>query len=115
MGVLLPGTTPLALESESQFRPDGPNGLTSDEYTEDFNQVKALGGDQIVTPSARTPAQTAQALFWTDHDIRQWNDGMLNVVTAQGLDLVQAARILAGAIHRRRPVRAMGRGRRPIS
>ena len=97
VGVLLPGTTPLALESASQFRPDGPNDLTSDEYTEDFNQVKALGGDQIVTPSARTPAQTEQALFWTDHDIRQWNDGMLNLVTAQGLDLVHAARMLAMA------------------
>jgi hypothetical protein len=94
LGLRLPGITPLALESASQFRPDGPNDITSDEYTEDFNQVKELGR---VDSATRTPAQTAQALFWTDHDIRQWNDGMLRLVTDRGLDLVQAARMLAMA------------------
>jgi hypothetical protein len=94
VGFLLPGITPLALESASQFLPDGPNALTSDEYTEDFNQVKDLGR---VDSTTRTPMQTAQALFWTDHDIRQWNDGLLRLVTDRGLDLVQAARMLAMA------------------
>ena len=92
VGLLLPGVTPLALESASQFRPDGPNPLTSEEYTEDFNQVKELGRFDSAT---RTPAQTMQALFWTDHDIRQWNDGLLRIVNNRGLDLVQAARMLA--------------------
>src|SRR5213595_1994618 len=35
LGLRLPGITPLALDSASQFRPDGPNPLTSDEYAED--------------------------------------------------------------------------------
>jgi hypothetical protein len=90
----LPGVTPLALESASQFRPDGPNSLTSEQYAEDFNQVKELGR---FDSTMRTPAQTMQALFWTDHDIRQWNDGMLRLVNSRGLDLVQAARMLAMA------------------
>jgi hypothetical protein len=94
VGLLLPGITPLALESASQFRPDGPNPLTSEEYAEDFNQVKELGRFDSTT---RTPAQTMQALFWTDHDLRQWNDGMLRIVNNRGLDLVQAARMLAMA------------------
>jgi hypothetical protein len=94
LGLRLPGITPLALERASQFRPDGPNPLTSDEYAEDFNQVKELGR---VDSAIRTPAQTAQALFWTDHDLRQWNDGMLRLITDRGLDLVQAARMLAMA------------------
>jgi hypothetical protein len=94
VGLLLPGITPLALESASQFRPDGPNPLTSEEYAEDFNQVKELGRFDSTT---RTPAQTMQALFWTDHDLRQWNDGMLRLVDNRGLDLVQAARMLAMA------------------
>jgi hypothetical protein len=93
VGFVLPGVTPLALESASQFRPDGPNELTSDEYTEDFDQIKVLGCLSCEPP--RTPAQTAQARFWTDHDIRQWNDGLLRIVTDRGLDLVQAARMLA--------------------
>jgi hypothetical protein len=94
LGLRLPGILPLALESASQFRPDGPNPLTSEEYAEDFNQVKELGRFDSAT---RTAEQTTQALFWTDHDIRQWNDGMLRLVTDRGLDLVQAARMLAMA------------------
>jgi hypothetical protein len=94
LGLRLPGITPLALESASQFRPDGPNALTSEEYAEDFNQVKLLGR---FDSTARTPAQTTQALFWTDHDLRQWNDGMLRLAVDHGLDLVQTARMLAMA------------------
>ena len=94
LGLRLPGIRPLALESASQFRPDGPNPLTSEEYAEDFNQVKDLGRLDSAT---RTPAQTAQALFWTDHDLRQWNDGMLNLAVGRGLDLVRTARMLAMA------------------
>jgi len=33
LGLRLPGIRPLTLESASQFRPDGPNPLTSEEYT----------------------------------------------------------------------------------
>src|SRR5437667_976338 len=94
VGLRLPGILPLALESASQFRPDGPSPLTSEEFAEDFNQVKQLGRLDSAT---RTPAQTAQALFWTDHDLRQWNDGMLNLAVGRGLDLVQTARMLAMA------------------
>ena len=74
LGLRLPGIRPLALESASQFRPDGPNALTSEDYAEDFNQVKELGR---FDSTVRTPEQTTQALFWTDHDIKQWNDSML--------------------------------------
>jgi hypothetical protein len=80
--------------SGSQFRPDGPNPLTSTEYADDLNQVEQLGRLDSAT---RTDEQTTQALFWTDHDIRQWNDGMLRLATARGLDLVQTARMLAMA------------------
>src|SRR5919204_579200 len=66
----------------------------SAEYAEDFNQVKDLGRFDSTT---RTDEQTSQALFWTDHDIRQWNDGMLRLAAARGLDLVQTARMLAMA------------------
>ncbi|HEY3137274.1 MAG TPA: vanadium-dependent haloperoxidase [Blastocatellia bacterium] len=94
LGLRLPGIRPLALESASQFRPDGPNPLTSEEYALDFEQVKELGRFDSAT---RTDEQTTEALFWTDHDIRQWNDGMLRLAAARGLDLVQTARMLAMA------------------
>jgi hypothetical protein len=94
LGLCLPGMRPLALQSASQFRPDGPNALTSQEYTDDFNQVKELGR---IDSTTRTPEQTNEARFWTDHDIRQWNDGLLKLAHDQGLDLVQSARMLAMA------------------
>jgi hypothetical protein len=94
LGLRLPGVRPLALRSVSQFRPEGPSALTSREYAEDFNQVNDLGRFDSAT---RTAEQTTQARFWTDHDIRQWNDGMLRLAAARGLDLVQTARMLAMA------------------
>ena len=71
-----------------------PPALTSQEYTDDLNQVEDLGR---IDSTTRTPDQTIQARFWTDHDIRQWNDGMLRLAAARGLDLVQTARMLAMA------------------
>jgi hypothetical protein len=94
LGLRLPGIRPLALQSPSQFRPDGPNPLTSEEYAEDLAQLEELGG---LDSTARTEEQTAEALFWTDHDIRQWNDAMLSLAAARRLDLVQTARMLAMA------------------
>jgi hypothetical protein len=94
LGLCLPGMHPLGLQSASQFRPDGPSPLTSEQYADDFNQVKDLGRADSTT---RTIEQTNQALFWTDHDIRQWNDGMLRLAAARGLDLLQTARMLAMA------------------
>jgi len=76
------------------LRPDGPNALTSREYAADFNQVKELGR---LDSTSRTPELTIQARFWTDHDLRQWNDGMLRLAASRGLGLVQTARMLAMA------------------
>ena len=92
LGLCLPGMRPLALTSASQFRPDGPNALTSKEYADDFNQVEDLGR---VDSSSRTTEQTNEARFWTDHDIRQWNDGLLKLAHDQRLGLLRTARMLA--------------------
>ena len=94
LGLRLPGMRPLVLESASQFRPGGPTSLTSAEYADDFEEVAAFGR---ADSSARTDEQTSAALFWTDHDLRQWNDGMLRLADARGLDLAQTARMLAMA------------------
>jgi hypothetical protein len=94
VGLRVPGIRPLVLESASQFRPDGPTPLASDEYAKDFQQVAELGRAES---TARRPERTIQALFWTDHDLRQWNDGMLTLAARRGLDLVQTARMLAMA------------------
>ena len=51
------GVQPFLLESSSQFRTAGPNALTSAAYTADFNEVKALGGDGVVTSTPARPTR----------------------------------------------------------
>ena len=58
------GVKPFLMQSSSQFRSDGPQALSSAAYADELNEVKALGGDGVVTPSARTPDQTHNAVFW---------------------------------------------------
>lgn len=94
LGLRLPGIKPLVLESAAQFRPDGPYALTSSAFAEDFNQVEEMGR---VDSTVRSAAQTEIARFWFDHDARQWNDGLLQLAAARGLDLLQTARMLAMA------------------
>jgi hypothetical protein len=94
IGLRVPGIRPLALKSASQFRPAGPTPLESDRYARDFTQVAALGR---LDSERRQEEHTTQALFWTDHDLRQWNDGLLRIATHQRLDFVRTARMLAMA------------------
>jgi hypothetical protein len=67
------GVTPFVLDDASQFRPGPPYAVTGRKYAADLNEVKALGGDGVTTPSARTPEQTEIALFWVESSPLQWN------------------------------------------
>lgn len=56
------GTVPcFTLQSGEQFRAKPPPALTSQQYTADYNEVKALGAR---SDSARTPEQTDLAYFY---------------------------------------------------
>jgi hypothetical protein len=66
--------------------------LTSAEYAVDFEQVERFGRAHS---AVRTNEQTIDALFWTDHDLRRWNEGMLRLAADRGLDFVPTARMLA--------------------
>ena len=94
LGLRLVRMRPLALENAAQFRPDLPPALTTADYAADFQEVARLGSKDSAT---RTTDQTSAALFWTDHDLRQWNDGLLRLAVARQLDLLQASRMLAMA------------------
>ena len=94
LGTRMPGVRPLALEQASQFRPDGPPALRRREYARDFDEVKRVGRVDSLT---RTAKQTAVALFWTDHDIPQWNRNLLRLADVRGLSSIETARMLAMA------------------
>jgi hypothetical protein len=85
---------PFVLKSTLQFRTDGPNPVTSGQYTTEFNEVKALGGD-AATGSARTPEQTALALFYVPNPVEMWNRTFRGIAVDQGLTMVEHARLFA--------------------
>jgi hypothetical protein len=83
------------LESSSQFRTSGPLALTGAAYAAEFNEVKALGGDGVVTPSARTPDQTYVAKWWQSTPVASWNAVARDLIARNGLDMAESARLLA--------------------
>ena len=89
--VKLTQVRPLTLTANDQFRPDGPSPLSSAEYAEDFNEVKAYGrADSTV----RTPEQTDIARFWSDNSAVQWPRAVRALALNMGLGLAQTARLL---------------------
>jgi hypothetical protein len=55
---------PFVLERADQFRVPPPPRLESREYAVAFDEVKALGGDGVVTPTVRTAEQTQIGIYW---------------------------------------------------
>ena len=86
--------TPLLVHSPTQFAPPPPPALTSRRYTRDFDEVKALGS---ATSTARTPAQTSTALFYSGLANVQFQAMLRDQGTARDLDIVDAARMFAAA------------------
>jgi hypothetical protein len=85
--------TPFVLKDASQFRPGPPHSLTSRKYAADVNEIQRLGGDDVITPSARTDDQTEIARFWVESSPLAWNRLTRAVATADGLDLWESARL----------------------
>jgi hypothetical protein len=83
---------PLLLASPTQIPLAGPDPLTSTTYTQDFNEVKAVGA---ATSATRTPAQTDTARFWNDSVPVQYQAAFRDLATRHRLDIDHSARMLA--------------------
>jgi len=83
---------PFALNSPSQFRPEGPFRLDSEDWARDYNEIKALGS---ALGSSRTAEQTDIARFWSDNPPLQWNRAWRALSMAKGLGLAENARYFA--------------------
>jgi len=95
---------PFVLASSDQFRVPDPPDLDSSDYTSAYNDVKAIGGDGIVTPTARTDEQTEIGIFWAYDGTpslcappRLYNQITVHIADQMGTssDVVQFARLLA--------------------
>jgi hypothetical protein len=83
---------PFLIEHASQFRSKGPYRLKSRKYAREFNEVKSLGS---LNSTTRTADQTAAALYWAPNPPRTWNRIINTISVAQGVSLVDNARLFA--------------------
>ncbi|HEY4818632.1 MAG TPA: vanadium-dependent haloperoxidase [Candidatus Acidoferrum sp.] len=84
--------TPFALERANQFRPGPPPALTSDTYSDVFNEVKSLG---IAASITATPDQALTGRFWNGAIQNYWNEIAQTAAVAHTLTTAQNARLFA--------------------
>jgi len=84
--------TPFALERASQFRPGPPPALTSDAYSDAFNQIKSLG---IANSTTATADEALTGRFWNGAIQNYWNEIAQTVSVAHSLTTAQNARLFA--------------------
>ena len=85
-------TTPLMIESPSQFRPGPAPDMTSAQYAADFGEVKALGSKE---GSARTPLQTETALFISTITGGPYHAALRDLAVRNNMDISDRARMFA--------------------
>ena len=84
--------TPFALERADQFRPGPPPALTSEKYSEAFNEVKALG---IVNSTASSADEALTGHFWNGAIQNYWNEITQTAALEHNLSTAQSARLFA--------------------
>jgi hypothetical protein len=85
--------TPFAIHSPSQFRAEPPPSLTSDQWADDFNEVKAFGA---AIGSVRTPEQDQIGLFYgLENAAFQAGRAFRNLAAVHQLTLTEDARFFA--------------------
>lgn len=83
---------PFTMKSASQFLPAGPTPLDSEEWVDDYNEVRLLGD---VNSAARTPEQSEIGIFWTEHTAQQYARAFGYLAQNYGLNLMDSARLMA--------------------
>jgi hypothetical protein len=83
---------PFALERANQFRPGPPPALSSDTYSDVFNEVKSLG---IAGSTAATADQALTGHFWNGAIQNYWNEIAQTASVSQELTTAQNARLFA--------------------
>jgi PAP2 superfamily len=84
--------TPFALQQASQFRPGPPPALTSNAYTDAFNEVKSLG---IANGTTATTDEMLTGRFWNGAIQNYWNEIAQTAAITDGLTTAQSARLFA--------------------
>jgi hypothetical protein len=83
---------PFMLNSTSQLRSEGPLDLTSQDYADEYNEVKGLGS---ATSTTRTQLQTDLANFYIPSPVEMFNRNFRQIAADEDLTLPQEARLFA--------------------
>ncbi|MDF9794949.1 hypothetical protein OKW21_000212 [Catalinimonas alkaloidigena] len=83
---------PFALDTVTQFRSPPPPALTSEAYTQSYNEVKAYG---MKNSTLRSEDQTHYAHWWAEFAEHGWNRIGRIVAKAEGLAIHETARMFA--------------------
>jgi PAP2 superfamily len=83
---------PFLIQSSSQFRSVPPPALDSQQWANQFNEVKSLGRFDSAT---RTSDQTYIARWWQSAPVLSWNEVARQLIARSGLDAADSARLLA--------------------
>ena len=87
-----PNVKPFAMTSPSQFRPEPPIPLKSEQWAADYNEIKNLGGKASAKRSAR---QTEDARFWLITGPQSTDPIARKLVMAKNMSLIDSARFMA--------------------
>jgi len=94
--------TPFVMKSADQFRVPPPPAMESRKYTAAYNEVKRLGGDGVVTRTARTKDQTIAGIYWAYDGTprlgtppRLYNQIAAQIADQMGSNASETARLLA--------------------
>lgn len=85
---------PFAIENPTQFRPEPPPSLGSDEYANDYNEVKRMGA---LNSSERTTEETTLGRFFLEPGVPQVARTLRQLAIERGLSLTDSARLFAQA------------------
>ncbi|MDO1448231.1 phosphatase PAP2 family protein [Rhodocytophaga aerolata] len=83
---------PFGLQSPEQFRSTPQPSLTSEVYTQDYNEIKSVGQ---LNSQTRTAEQTSYAKFWYEFSEAGWNRVARSAISGKKLDLLTTARLFA--------------------
>ena len=87
-----PEVMPFAMTSPSQFRPQPPVALESEQWAEDYNEIKELGGKNS---SKRSAQQTEDAQFWLLTGPLSTHPLERQIVIQKQMSVIDSARFMA--------------------
>ena len=87
-----PKVKPFAMMNQSQFRPEPPVALASEEWAKDFNEIRVYGAQNS---AKRTAEQTETARFWLVTGPVAYHPFLRQLAIAKEMDVSESARFMA--------------------